>query len=471
MEPQLTRRRKRKRLQLKRWQWIVIVLVVLLGSGGVYAYMKVNSVLDNITTNGEPLTDEEKNSPPPSRPYSEDPFAMILLGKDSRQNLGLLNTDVMIVAVVQPKEKKVKLLSIPRDTRVMIPEEGYAKINSAYARGESERLKAERNQEPVNMTGIRMVKKTLEGFLGIPIEHYVTVDFEGFRKVIDELGGIEVNVERRLVYHDPTDGTSIDLQPGLQVLDGQKALDYVRHRHDDRGPKYYSSDFERNEREREVIRLVADKVKSLSGISHIFSILDIVGGHITTDLSKDEIIGLANTYAPVGSSAIETIEANAYWDGVSYTRFSKEEIDRIRHELWAAMGMTEEEGLALVDPANDEEPVKKVVKKSTAQPKKETSKEATPPDPDAGDNQKESTDTGNSPEAVQPPTDSKDSPSKDGNDPGSGNAPSTDGTNPPGQGGTPGEQTPPDQGTVPPASENPPQNGGGEVPPGNTASP
>jgi LCP family protein required for cell wall assembly len=356
----------RKSQRAKKIKLILLGIFILLLAGGVFAYIKFESFLDQITTNQEPTVEGEETAQ--DQEYSEDPFAMVILGKDTRDGeSGLKNTDVMIVAVVQPKEKKVKLLSIPRDTRVMIP--GYTKyhkINSAYSRGENARLKAERNNEPVTVTGISLVKKTLEGLLGIPIKHYVTVDFEGFKAVIDELGGIEVNVERRLVYHDPTDGTSIDLEPGLQVLDGQKALDYVRHRHDDRGSKYYSTDFERNERQQEVIRKVADKVKSFSGITHIFGIMDIAGEHIKTDLSKSQIKGLIFAFKSIGSGSIETIPHEAYWDGVSFTVFPKENLDAIRRTLWDALGMTEAEGMALINPDNDGTPKKTVAKKGTS---------------------------------------------------------------------------------------------------------
>lgn len=457
-----SRHRKKRPFRLKRWQWILLIIFIILGSGAVYAYIKINSALDQITSNSEPKTDEEKNAPPVQEPYTEEPFAIVLLGKDSRQNLGLLNTDVMIVGIVSPKEKKVKLVSIPRDTRVMIPDIGYAKVNAAYAYGEAQRVKAERNHEPVTMTGIRMVKKTLEGFLGIPIKHYVTVDFEGFRQVIDELGGVEVNVERRLVYHDPTDGTSIDLKPGLQILDGQKALDYVRHRHDDRGTKYYSSDFERNERERLIIKLVADKMKSFTGITHLFNILDIAGSHITTDLSKEQIIGLFNTFAPIGSSAIETIETKPYWDGYSYTMFSEEEITKLRETLWTAMGMTEEEGLALIDPANDEPPVKKVVKKTTKQieiGKNDTSKESKADNPVRNETP--------SKETTQPKDGHNNPPPAD-----EGQGANTGDQTPSGQ--TPSDQTPSDQTPtepITPSPDNPATDTGEGLPPGNTATP
>ncbi|MBR8661225.1 LCP family protein [Brevibacillus sp. NL20B1] len=86
-----------------------------------------------------------------------------------------------------------------------------------YVKDEIARRKAERNGQVPTETGETLVKKTLAGVLGIPIEHYISIDFEGFRSVIDELVGVEVNVDRKLYYNDPTDGTHFDLNPGVQV--------------------------------------------------------------------------------------------------------------------------------------------------------------------------------------------------------------------------------------------------------------
>lgn len=115
-----------------------------------------------------------------------------------------MNTDVMIVAVANPTTKKVTMVSIPRDTRVKIQGyRGYHKINAVYAKGEVERRQAERNGQVPTETGETLVKKTLSGVLGIPIEHYISIDFEGFRSVIDELGGVEVNVRPQVVLQRP----------------------------------------------------------------------------------------------------------------------------------------------------------------------------------------------------------------------------------------------------------------------------
>jgi len=325
--------------KIRKWLLFFSILTLFLIGGAVGAvYWKVDSTLDAVT---QPQRQGGVSSSVGRAEYkSNEPLSLVILGTDTRPETGSMNTDVMIVAVINPEDKRVSMVSLPRDTRVKIPGySGYHKINSVYANGEAERRRAERNNEVPEEDGISLVKKTLGEILGIPINHYIALDFEGFKAVIDELGGIEVNVDRRLVYDDPTDGTHINLQPGLQVLNGEQALGYVRHRHDNRGLKYYSSDFDRNRRQQEVIRAVLDKAASLDGLTKVFAIMDVGAKHIRTDLSKEQIIGLAYDFKNFNSSMVTTLENGAYWQG-GYTYLDKEKLELIRSTLQAEMGLS-----------------------------------------------------------------------------------------------------------------------------------
>ncbi len=122
---------------------------------------------------------------------------ILFLGVDSVDHSS--RSDTIIVVGISPDEK-VALLSIPRDTRVNVPGKGYTKINHAYAYG-----------------GIELLKKTIENFMGIDINYYVKTDYQGFEKVIDKIGGIEINVEKRMYYVDKAGHLYIDLKPGKQV--------------------------------------------------------------------------------------------------------------------------------------------------------------------------------------------------------------------------------------------------------------
>ncbi len=321
----------------------LFALVAIVACTGA-AYWKIHHAIELISTN-----DDEKLTTIPTKPPdkdttndSEQPFAVLILGLDWREEGGPMNTDVMMLSIINPKTKKVTLLSIPRDTRVKIPGyKDYHKINAVYAYGEAERRQAERAGEPVTENGISLTKKTLEQVFGIPIQHYVKLDFSGFMTIIDELGGVEVTVDRKLVYDDPTDGTHIKLDPGVQVLNGEQALGFVRHRHDNRGTKYFSSDYERNERQQEVIKSLIDKMTGLEGITKLFKVIEIGSEHIRTDLSVNQIEGLAVKFKGVSSADIRSLENGAYWSSrSSYSFFPKDKLEEIRSALQAEMGVS-----------------------------------------------------------------------------------------------------------------------------------
>ncbi|CAM3528067.1 LCP family protein [Brevibacillus invocatus] len=326
--------------KIRRWIFALSLFTLLLVGGVAGAvYWKIDDALNTVTKPNDnfssPVSQVTNTSYEPSKPMS-----FVILGSDNRVETGSMNTDVMIVAVANPETKKVTMVSIPRDTRVKIPGyRDYHKINSVFANGEAERRKAERNNQIPTEDGISLTKKTLNEILGIPIDHYVAIDFDGFKAVIDELGGVEVNVDRKLVYDDPTDDTHINLSPGLQILNGEQALGYVRHRHDNRGTKYYSSDFDRNRRQQEVIKAIVDKAGSLEGLTKVFTVMDVGAKHIHTDFSKDQIKGLAYDFKGFNSSTVTTLENGAYWSG-GYTYLEKDKLESVRSSLQAEMGVS-----------------------------------------------------------------------------------------------------------------------------------
>lgn len=338
-----TSTRKRKQTRRKQWRriltWITLFTIVAIGGVAAAVVYQFNLALNEVTNDPyqTPGTDEKQ-----TEYKSEEPLSFIILGRDTREGTGSLNTDVMMVAVANPKTQNVTLLSLPRDTRVKIPGyRGYHKINAVFANGEAERRKAEARGEIPTENGITLTKKTLEAMLGIPIQHYVEVNFEGFKAVIDELGGVEINVDRKLVYDDPADGTHIYLEPGLQVLNGEQALGYVRHRLDNRGPKYYSSDFDRNRRQQEVVKAVVNKLVSLEGIPKILNVINTASQYVRTDLSKEQIKGLVYDFRGFNAANLVVLENGAVWNSVlSKTLLPKENMEKIRATLMSEMGLT-----------------------------------------------------------------------------------------------------------------------------------
>jgi polyisoprenyl-teichoic acid--peptidoglycan teichoic acid transferase len=361
------RARRRRRTWGMRLLLAGCLILCMLAAGAAYSFTRINETLGTITNDPYKLPDE----PATQQAYEKKkPISVLIIGTDTRKLGGMLNTDVLILTVVDPDAQRVTMVSLPRDTRVQMPGyPGYHKINSVFAAGESVRIRAEQRGEPVTENGVSLLKKTVEAMMGIPVQHYVLFDFEGFTAVIDKLGGVEVTVDRDLVYELPQGGVYKRLKKGRQVLNGEQALGFVRHRVDRRGHAYDSSDFDRNRRQQEVIRAVADKVTSMNGLRNAFAILETAGQHIKTDLSKEQITGLALDFTSFSSERIVSLDNGAVWDSrLLYTLWPKEKMDQVRSALQSAMKVTS--GATLSEAAVAE--YARAEQKKTTAPSKQT---------------------------------------------------------------------------------------------------
>lgn len=184
----------------------------------------------------------------------------LILGIDSHDEFKG-RTDTIMVAGFNPDRDEINLLSIPRDTRVQI-RGGYDKINAAHAYG-----------------GPELARETVEDFLDIRIDHHVVINFSAFKEIINLVGGIEVDVPVRM--YKPSEG--IDLQPGLQLLDGEEALAYVRFRGTPEG------DFGRIERQQQVVELLLDRLLSPRMILKLPEISRIIEEHVETDFRLSQV--------------------------------------------------------------------------------------------------------------------------------------------------------------------------------------
>jgi polyisoprenyl-teichoic acid--peptidoglycan teichoic acid transferase len=191
-------------------------------------------------------------TPLPTMTFSKDIVHFLLIGIDYRADVPGQNTDVMIVAVVNKNTKQVSLLSIPRDLWVYIPTYGWSRINTAHRRGYASRYPG---------AGPGLLMRTIEVNLGIPIDHWVRVTIDGFREIVDALGGVDIVVACpvNLRYKPPTaDDPNQEewiLQPGVYHMDGDTAVRYVRTR---RG----TSDFDRARRQQQFLRAVWQQTKN-----------------------------------------------------------------------------------------------------------------------------------------------------------------------------------------------------------------
>ncbi len=214
------------------------------------------------------------------------PFLMLLLGVDSRDGESA-RSDTIMLAAVHPTKQSAYLISIPRDSYMELSGKGYDKVNHAMAFG-----------------GPKMVKESLEKFLDVKIDRYMSVDFDGFRQIVDELGGVPVDVKKRMKYSDPSDDTYIDIKPGLQNLSGEQALDYARYRKSDLGKE--DSDYQRINRQQEIVRALAAKGATVQAYAKAFSLMEIVGNHVKTDLTEGEIASLLLSYGDPTPNEIRT---------------------------------------------------------------------------------------------------------------------------------------------------------------------
>lgn len=221
---------------------------------------------------------------------------MLIVGCDEIENQG--RADTIVLLSISPKTKNVLILSIPRDTRVEIPGRGMDKINHAYAFG-----------------GRELISKTVSSFLDIPINFYVIVDFIKFVNIIDELGGVEINIEKEMHYIDKAGGLNINLYPGKQILDGEKALQYIRFRQDNLG------DLGRIKRQQKLGEALINKMMNLDSVTKIPQILEGLKTYLETDLKLQDAVALANRFKGVSQDKfiIETVQGNpVYINGISY---------------------------------------------------------------------------------------------------------------------------------------------------------
>lgn len=278
------RQKRRRKRSYKRVKWLAVILVVILVAVAVIIAAK-NSRERQFYDNGMETSSRVMH--------------VMILGVDRRED-DVGRSDTMMVTAVDMNQKKAALLSVPRDTRVKIDGYGYEKINHAYAYG-----------------GHKLSQNAIENLLGVSIDHYILIDTKAFERIIDAIGGIDINVEKRMYYEDPWDdngGLVIDLYPGEQHLDGQKAIQYVRYR-DGEG------DIGRIGRQQHFIKAVLAKVISPEMLPRLPKLVEEVSSAIKTDMSLAELLEFANTMKSVhdnGLTAHMVPGQPAYIDDVSY---------------------------------------------------------------------------------------------------------------------------------------------------------
>ncbi|PFQ70648.1 LytR family transcriptional regulator [Bacillus cereus] len=248
--------------------WILGIIGVMIIGGGVYAYNVYSSISKTLNEVHKPLKRDQNDNKKEEKISKSQPVSILLLGADERgEDKG--RSDSLMVITLNPKNNSIKTVSIPRDTYTEIVGKGKSdKINHAYAFG-----------------GVDMSVATVEKFLNIPINYYIEVNMEGFKDIVDAVGGVDVN--------NDLDFTSRDahFNKGNIHLNGEEALKYTRMRYED--PR---GDFGRQMRQRQVMQAVIKKGASFSSLSSYGDVLTAIQKNVKTNLTQDQMFDMQKNY-------------------------------------------------------------------------------------------------------------------------------------------------------------------------------
>ncbi|MFP9130151.1 LCP family protein [Niallia sp. BSM11] len=268
---------KKKRKRKKILTFILVPLLVIAASGigyGAFLYTKAKSVVED---SYQPIDRESSLRDAAVDPDIDD-ISILFIGVDDSEKRSSSSgttrsrSDALMLATLNEKEKSVKLLSIPRDSYVYIPERGYNdKITHAHYFG-----------------GVTSTIETVESLLDVPVDYYAKMNFDAFMDVVEALGGIEVDVPVTFTEQNSKDQkgeNAIHLEKGLQTLNGEEALALARTRKID-------NDIERGKRQQLIMKAIMDKAVSAQAITKYSKLMEAVGDNMTTDLSFSNIQSL-----------------------------------------------------------------------------------------------------------------------------------------------------------------------------------
>ncbi|MFK9094222.1 LytR family transcriptional regulator [Bacillus salipaludis] len=291
-----------------------IFLLILVIGGSAYAFTVYKSLKNAVETMHQPIDRKQSEKREVPVAFKEkDPFSVLMLGVDERKG-DKGRSDTIIVLTVNPNNKSVKMLSIPRDTRTEIVGKGKEdKINHAYAFG-----------------GIPMAMDTVENFLDIPIDYYMQVNMEGINDIVDAVGGITVQNDLDFTQ----DG--FHFIKGQLTLNGEKALAYTRMRYED--PR---GDFGRQTRQRQIIQGVIQEGASISSLTNFSDIFASLGKNVKTNLTFDQLMDIQKNYKEVGKNIqqMEIKEQGTKIGKIYYGLVSADEKQRVQIELKAQLGL------------------------------------------------------------------------------------------------------------------------------------
>ena len=289
LEDKLTAQRKRRRRNM--WMALSGLLLLAVVAGALSYWWFGGRIMARrpvVSRNQE----TEHYMVPPNK------LNILIMGVDDRpkeDDPG--RSDTLLVMTIDTESREASIISVPRDTRVRVKGLGWDKVNHAYLVG-----------------GVALTRQTTENFLGIPMDYYAKINLESFGRIVDAIGGVTIDVEKRMQYEDSWDHYVIDLKPGVQRLDGRTALQYVRYR-DEEG------DIGRVARQQKFIKAVVMEISSPAIILKAPSLIREVFSSLDTDIPAALMLGLARKLKDGLSGGFKTqmVEGLPYYiDDISY---------------------------------------------------------------------------------------------------------------------------------------------------------
>ncbi|HRY59827.1 MAG TPA: LCP family protein [Patescibacteria group bacterium] len=304
--------------------FIFIFLLACVLFFGFRAYGLTKKMIVSKSSNASPLLSGDgdiwnNNAAISKLEYGDRRINVLLMGIGGDNHPGGNLTDTMQVISIDPKNKEAAMLSVPRDLYVKVKNYGGTKINAVLSLNNSDYASTGSAKNINKEMDFSLVKSTVGDFLGVPIHYCVLVNFDAFKKIIDIVGGVDVNVKEDLydpLYPDKyvAGYEAFYLKKGEHHLDGEMALKYARSRET-------TSDFDRARRQQEIIIALKEKVKQRENLvspTKISQILSVLADNIKTDLQLSEINGLVQIGKQISSSKIQNKVLDDSADGVLY---------------------------------------------------------------------------------------------------------------------------------------------------------
>ncbi|WP_214847132.1 LCP family protein [Exiguobacterium sp. s193] len=332
-----TRSRSTKQKPKRSWfkVFVTVFLIVLVTGGAAFAYVAHKTFQTANKTEVELTRGDKSEKRAAAVDLTKDHFSVLLVGTDERPGDTFSRSDTMIVATFNKNAKKVSMLSIPRDSLVMIPSVGYEdKINHSYAFG-----------------GIDSTIETVENLLDIPIDYYGAINFNGVVAIVNAIGGIEVDVKLPIDTLNSSDKQGgVKLDPGLQTLTGEEALAYARMRYQD--PE---GDIGRTKRQQQVLQAIVDQSTSLGSITKLNQLMEATGDNFQTNMSLTEAFQLQPFVKSLGTvNRIDLKGKDARINGGYYYQLNKKSLAAAKTTLKEELALpTNEEAVSASEATND----------------------------------------------------------------------------------------------------------------------